>query len=49
MVVARHAQSTQNEFAKSLQCIKKEGRDEVDFLHAEKYQSFLQVGTFSFW
>ena len=27
----------------SLQCHKKEVRDEVDFLHADKHQSFLQV------
>ena len=27
----------------SLQYLKKEVRDEVDFLHAEKRQSFLQV------
>ena len=27
----------------SLQYSKKEIRDEVDFLHADKYQSFLQV------
>ena len=28
----------------SLQYLKNEVRDEVDFLHADKYQSFLQVG-----
>ena len=27
----------------SLQCLKKEVKDEVDFLHADKHQSFLQV------
>ena len=27
----------------SLQYLKKEVRDEVDFLHADKHQSFLQV------
>ena len=27
----------------SLRYLKKEGRDEVDFLHADKHQSFLQV------
>ena len=27
----------------SLQYLKKEVRDELDFLHADKYQSFLQV------
>ena len=33
--IASHAQSTQNsKFVISLQYLKKEGRDEVDFLHA---------------
>ena len=27
----------------SLQCRKKEVRDEIDFLHADKHQSFRQV------
>ena len=27
----------------SLQYLKKEVKDEVDFLHADKYQTFLQV------
>ena len=36
--------STQySKFAMSLQYLKKEIRDEVDFLHADKNQSFLQV------
>ena len=34
MCVARHAQVTQNnKFAISLQCLKKELSDDVDFLH----------------
>ena len=32
----------------SLQYLKKEVRDEFDFLHADKCQSFLQV-DFNFW
>ena len=30
-------------FVMFLQYLKKEGRDEVDFLHADKHQSLLQV------
>ena len=30
---------------KSLQYLKKEERDEVDFLHTDKYRTFLQVNT----
>ena len=42
--MVRHAQITQNsKFAISLQCLKKELSDEVDFFHADKYQSFLKV------
>ena len=42
--MARHAQITQNNnFAISLQYFKKEVSDEVDFLHADKHQIFLQV------
>ena len=37
LVIAKHAQSTQNsKFVISLQYPKKEGRDEVDFLHADQ-------------
>ena len=44
MCVARHAQITQNKkFAISLQYLKKEVNDKVDFLHAGKHQSGLQV------
>ena len=46
LVIARHAQSTQkSKFIKSLQYLKKEERDEVDFLHTDKYRTFLQVNT----
>ena len=42
--MARHAQITQNnKFAISLQYRKKEVRDKVDFLHEERYESFLQI------
>ena len=38
MGMVKHTQSSQNsKFAMSLQCLKKEVRDEVDFLHADKY------------
>ena len=44
MCVARHAQITQNKkFAISLQYLKKEVNDEIDFLHGGKHQSGLQV------
>ena len=49
LAMARHAQSTQNnKFAVSLQDLKKEGRIELDFMHADKHQIFLQVETISF-
>ena len=42
--MARHAQIFQNnKFAISLQYLKKELSDEVDFLHADKHESMLQV------
>ena len=42
--MVKYSQSSQNsKFAMSLQYLKKEVRDEVDFLHADKHQSFLQV------
>ena len=42
MYVARHAQITQNKtFAISLQYLKKEVNDELNFLHAGKHQSGL--------
>ena len=42
--VPRQAQSTQNnEFSISLQYFKKEVSNEVDFLHADKHESFQQI------
>ena len=44
MGTVKHSQSSQNsKFAMYLQYLKKEVRQDVDFLHADKYQSFLQV------
>ena len=44
--LARHAQTTQNnKFAISLQYLKKELSDEVDFLHADKHESLLQIDS----
>ena len=44
LLIARYPQSTQNnKFVISLQYLKKEGRNEVDFLHADKRQTFPQV------
>ena len=46
MCEARHAQITQNnKFAISLQYLKKELSDEVDFLHADKHESLLQIDS----
>ena len=46
MCVARHAQITKNnKFAISLQYLKKEVSDEVDFLHADKHESLLHIDT----
>ena len=40
----RHSQSSKNgEFTMSLQYLKKEVRDVVDFCYVDKHQSFLQV------
>ena len=42
--MVKHSQSSQkSKFVMSLQYLKKEVRDEVDFLHADKHQSFLEV------
>ena len=42
--MVRHAHITQNnKFAISLQHLKKEVSDAVDFLHADKHASLLQV------
>ena len=44
MGIVKHSQSSQNsKFAMSLQYLKREVWNEVDFLHADKHQSFLQV------
>ena len=44
MGVVKHSKSSQNsKFTMSLQYLKKEVRDEVDVLHADKYHSFLKV------
>ena len=44
--VAKHAQSTQNnKFAISLQYVRENLKDEVDFLPADKHQRFLQIDT----
>ena len=49
MAIARYAQITRNNnFAIILQYLKKEVRDEVDFLHADKHQTFLQLDTINF-
>ena len=46
LVIARYAQSTRNrKFVISLQYLKKEGRKEVGFLHADKHKTFLQIDT----
>ena len=46
MRMVKHSQSSQNsKFAMFLQYLKKEIRDEVDSLHADKHQSFLQVNV----
>ena len=47
--MAKYAQSTQyNKFAKSLQYLKKERRDEVDYLHTSKHQNF-RTSYYQFW
>ena len=44
--LARHAQSTQNnKFAISLQYLKENVNNKVDFLPTDKHQSFLQIDT----
>ena len=46
LCVVRHAQSTQNNiFAISLQYLKENVKDEVDFLPADEHQRFLPIGT----
>ena len=42
--MVKHFQSSQNnQFVMSLQYLKREVRDEVDFLYADKHQSFLEI------
>ena len=49
MCLVRHAQITQNnKFAISLNYLKKDVTNEVDFLHADKHESFLQIDTMIF-
>ena len=44
--MARHAQVTQNsKFAISLQYLKEELSHDVDFLHADKHESLLQIDS----
>ena len=44
MEMVKFSQSSQNsKFAMSSQYLKKEVRDEINFLHPDKHQSFLQV------
>ena len=50
MSVARYAQIAQNnKFAMFLQYLKKEMNDEVDFLHADKHESFLKLILWCWW
>ena len=47
--VIKHAQNTQNnKFAISLQYLKKDVNDEVDFLHADKPKGLLQIDIMIF-
>ena len=49
MCVAKRAQITQNnKFAISLKFLKIEVSDEVDFLHADKHESSLQIDRMIF-
>ena len=44
MKMVKHSQSSQNsKFAVSLQYLKKEVKDEVNFLHADKHESLLNI------
>ena len=46
MGMVKHFQSSQNnKFAMSFQYLKEEFRDELDFLHVDKHQNFLQGDT----
>ena len=47
MCLARHNQSTQNnQFTITLQYLKENVKDEVDFSPTHKRQRFLQINTF---
>ena len=47
--MARHVHIIQNnKSAISLQYLKKEMRNEVGFMHADKHESFLQIDTMIF-
>ena len=49
VTITRHAQGTQNyQFFNIVEYLKREGRNEVDFLHIAKHQTFLQVDTINF-
>ena len=48
MWIARHTQSTQNKFIISLQYLKENVQDEVDFLPTDKHQRFPQIYTIVF-
>ena len=49
MCVARHDQITpNNQFVISLQYLKKEVSDEVDFFLADKHESLLQIDNMNF-
>ena len=44
MRMVKSSKGSQNsKFAMSLQYLKKEVKDEIDFLHADKHQSFVKV------
>ena len=45
IAILRHAEST---ISQSFQYLKKDRRDEVDFLHADMGQTFLQVDAINF-
>ena len=46
IVMVKHSQSLpKTKFVMSLQYLRKQVRDEVAFLHADKHQSFLQVDS----
>ena len=48
LIIARHVQSIQNSTFVIFHFIK-ERRDEVDFLHADKHQTFLQLDTIKYY